>query len=98
MSYFKDQKESQKDVVNVLIPYSIESIIELHESALELLKMIKEKQGEVNELNNFINDSIFDDLKPKARKEIIETLEQIEMLKKSHETNINQIAKQHGSI
>jgi hypothetical protein len=98
MSYFKDQKESQKDVVNVLIPYSIESIIELHESALELLKMIKEKQGEVNELNNFINNSIFDDLKPKARQEIIDALEKIEMIKKAHEGLVNEITKQHGSI
>jgi len=98
MGYFKNQKEEQKDVVNVLIPYSIETIIELHDIALETLKQAKMKQDEVNELNNFINTSPFEGLKSKARAEICTLLEEKSELLKSHEDLITKIAKQNGSI
>jgi hypothetical protein len=98
MSYFKNQKEAQKDIENYFIPASVETLQELHSSASHLLIKIKYKQELIEIAKVYSEKTQCEETKQKQL-QIFETLVgEKSMLMEAYRKVFNQIAKQHGSI
>jgi hypothetical protein len=97
-NFFLKQKTQQKDVVNTFEPATIDLVIRYHDNCLELLKQANTVQGEINELTNFINTTMFSGMVAKTIDERDELVQKKQQLLTSYTKMLNQIILQHEYV
>jgi hypothetical protein len=98
MTYFKEQKESQKDIENYFIPASVETLQELHSTATLILIKIKYKQELIEMTKEYIERTQIEKSKQEQLKKFDELVEEKRMLMETYRKIFIQIAKQNESI